>query len=401
MNLKGKTILLGVTGSIAAYKAVDLASHLTKAGARVDVIMTDAATEFIAPLTFRNITGRPVVTKMFELASEYSVEHVALADAADVVVIAPITANTIAKLAAGIADNMLTCTVLATKTSVILAPAMHSNMYQNPVTQENLKKLKARGFIVVGPESGPLASGKIGIGRFIEINQIIGTISQVLGRKGDLAGKRIVISAGGTREPIDPVRCLTNYSSGKMGYALAEAARDRGAQVVLVTAPTALPEPVGINIVNISTSQEMYQAVKKASTKVDALIMAAAVADFRPAKVSKNKIKRQSSDSLTLELEKTQDILDEVRGKFIRVGFAAESNNLIANAKNKLTKKQLDLIVANDITVAGSGIGADDNQVTIIDRSGKTEKLPLLPKSEVADKILDKVVKILSNKAMR
>jgi phosphopantothenoylcysteine decarboxylase/phosphopantothenate--cysteine ligase len=401
MGLKGKTIVLGVTGSIAAYKAADLASQLTKAGARVEIIMTDAATEFITPLTFRNITGRPVVTEMFELASEYSVTHIALADAADVVVIAPITANTIAKLAAGIADNMLTCTVLATKAPVILAPAMHANMYQNTVTQDNLKKLRTRDFIVVGPERGRLASGKIGMGRFTDVNQIMGAISQVLGRKGDLAGKRVVISAGGTKEPIDPVRCLTNYSSGKMGYTLAEAARDRGAQVVLVTAPTALPKPVGIDLVGVSTAQEMYEAIKKNTAKADALIMAAAVADFRPAKASKNKIKRQSSSSLTLELERTPDILGEVKGNFIRVGFAAESSNLIANAKDKLQKKQLDLIIANDITVAGSGIGADNNQVIIIDHYGKTEDLPLLPKREVADRILDRVARILANKAGR
>jgi phosphopantothenoylcysteine decarboxylase/phosphopantothenate--cysteine ligase len=401
VTLKGKTIVLGVTGSIAAYKAAELASQLTKVGAKVEVIMTDAATEFVTPLTFRNVTGRPVVTKMWELASEYSVEHVALADAADIVVIAPASANTIAKLAAGMADNMLTCTVLATKAPIIIAPAMDVNMYENPITQDNLAKLKARDFVIVGPESGRLASGKMGMGRFIEVNQIIGTICQVLGKKGDLAGKHIVISAGGTREPIDPVRCLTNYSSGKMGYALAEAARDRGAQVILVTAPAALPKPVGIGIVDVGTAEEMYQAIKKAIAQADALIMAAAVADFRPARVSKGKIKRQTKSSLTLELERTPDILGEVKGNFIRVGFAAESNNLIANAKDKLQRKQLDLIVANDITLAGSGIGADNNQVVIIGQSGKVEKLPLMPKREVADKILDRVVKLLANKAVR
>lgn len=395
MALTGKTIVLGVTGSIAVYKAADLASQLTKAGARVEVIMTDAATEFITPLTFRTITGRPVVTKMFELASEYSVEHVALADAADMVVIAPATANTIAKLAAGIADNMLTCTVLATRAPVIVAPAMDATMWENPITQDNIAKLKARKFTIVGPESGRLASGKIGVGRFIDVNQLIGTIYQVAGRNGDLAGKHVVVTAGGTREPIDPVRCLTNYSSGKMGYALAEAARDRGARVTLITAPTALPKPAGVDTVDSSTAEEMYKAVKKATTKADMLIMAAAVADFRPAKISRSKIKRQSASSLILQLERTLDILDEVKGNFIRVGFAAESSNLIANAKDKLHKKQLDLIVANDITVAGSGIGSDSNQVVIIDRRGKTQKLPLLPKREVADKILDRVVEIL------
>ena len=398
MELKGKTVVLGVTGSIAAYKAAELASQLTQAGAKVEVIMTEAATEFIAPLTFRNITGRPVVTKMFELASEYSVEHVALAEAADVVVIAPATADIIARIAVGIADDMLCCTVLATKAPVIVAPAMHATMYQNQVTQDNLDKLKARGFIMVGPDYGRLASGGIGLGRLVDVNEILGTICQVLGRSSDLAGRRIVVTAGGTQEPVDPVRCLTNRSSGKMGYALAEAARDRGAKVVLISAPTALPKPVGIDVVNVGTAQEMYEAVKKAAAKSDVLIMAAAVADYRPRRVSKNKIKRELASSLTLELERTPDILTEVKGKFLRVGFAAESENLVANAKEKLDKKRLDLIVANDVTARGGGIGADANQVVIIDRKDKVEKLPLLPKREVADRILDRIAEFLAKK---
>jgi phosphopantothenoylcysteine decarboxylase / phosphopantothenate---cysteine ligase len=398
MGLKGKTVVLGVTGSIAAYKAVELASQLTQAGAQVEVIMTEAATEFVMPLTFRNITGRPVVTKMFELASEYSVEHVALAEAADIVVIAPATADIIARIAAGMADDMVSCTVLATKAPVIVAPAMHAAMYQNQVTQDNLAKLKARGFITVGPDYGRLASRGIGLGRLVDVNEILGTICQVLGRSSDLAGRRIVVTAGGTQEPVDPVRCLTNRSSGKMGYALAEAARDRGAKVVLVSAPTALLKPVGIDVVNVGTAQEMHEAVKKAVAKADVLVMAAAVADYRAKRVSKTKIKRERASSLTLELESTPDILGEVKGKFLRVGFAAESENLVANAKGKLDKKRLDLIVGNDITAEGSGIGADTNQVVIIDRKDKVEKLPLLPKREVADRILDKVVQFLGSK---
>jgi phosphopantothenoylcysteine decarboxylase / phosphopantothenate---cysteine ligase len=398
MGLKGKTVVLGVTGSIAAYKAVELASQLMQAGAQVEVIMTEAATEFVMPLTFRNITGRPVVTKMFELASEYSVEHVALAEAADIVVIAPATADIIARIAAGMADDMVSCTVLATKAPVIVAPAMHAAMYQNQVTQDNLAKLKARGFITVGPDYGRLASGGIGLGRLVDVNEILGTICQVLGRNRDLAGRRIVVTAGGTQEPVDPVRCLTNRSSGKMGYALAEAARDRGAKVVLVSAPTALLKPVGIDVVNVGTAQEMHEAVKKAVAKADVLVMAAAVADYRAKRVSKTKIKRERASSLMLELESTPDILGEVKGKFLRVGFAAESENLVANAKGKLDKKRLDLIVGNDITAEGSGIGADTNQVVIIDRKGKVEKLPLLPKREVADRILDKVVQFLGSK---
>jgi phosphopantothenoylcysteine decarboxylase / phosphopantothenate---cysteine ligase len=398
MGLKDKTVVLGVSGSIAAYKAVELASQLTQSGAMVEVIMTEAAGKFITPLTFRSITGRPVVTDMFELSSEYSVEHVALAEAADVVVVAPATADIIAKIAAGMADEMVSCTVLATKAPIIIAPAMHSGMYENLVTQENLAKLKARGFVIVGPDYGRLASRGVGLGRLVDVNEILGIIGQVLGRSSDLAGKRIVVTAGGTQEPLDPVRCLTNSSSGKMGYALAEAARDRGANVILISAPTALLKPVGIDTVNVGTAQEMYEAVKKAVVKADALIMAAAVADYRPKKVSRSKIRKEKASSLTLELERTPDILTEVKGKLLRVGFAAESENLLANAKEKLEKKRLDLIVANDITVKGSGIGADTNQVVIIDRKGKTEKLPLTPKREVADRILDRVVQLLGGK---
>ncbi len=389
--VKDKVVVLGVTGSIAAYKAVELASQLTQAGARVDVIMTEAATQFVTPLTFRSVTGRPVATKMFELSSEYSIEHVSLAEAADVVVIAPATANTIAKIAAGMADDMLSCTVLATKAPVVVAPAMDVNMYENQVTRENLAKLKARGFTIVGPGYGRLASGKMGLGRLVDVSEILGTISQVLGRSGDLSGKCIVVTAGGTQEPLDPVRCLTNRSSGKMGYALAEAARDRGAQVVLVTAPTALVKPFGVEVVDVTTAQEMYEAVKKAVGKATALIMAAAVADYRPRKVAESKIKREKADSLTLELERTPDILGSVKGDFLRVGFAAESEDLVANAREKLRKKQLDLIVANDV----SAVGAETNRVVIIDKSGNIDELPTLPKREVADKILDKVVRLL------
>ena len=398
MEMKDKTVVLGVTGSIAAYKAAELASQLAQAGAKVDVVMTEAAIEFIAPLTFRNITGRPVVTKMFELASEYSVEHVALAESADVVVIAPATADIIAKIAAGIADDMLCCTVLATKAPVILAPAMHEAMYENSVTQDNLGKLKSRGFTVIGPAYGRLASGDVGMGRLVDLNEILGAVRQALGRSRDLAGKRIVVTAGGTQEPVDPVRCLTNRSSGKMGYALAEAARDRGAGVVLVSAHSSLNKPIGMDVVNVGTANEMYEAVRKAVTKADALIMAAAVADYRPKKVSKSKIKRERASSLTLELERTPDIIGEVKGKFLRVGFAAESEDLVANAKRKLKAKRLDLIVANDITSKVSGIGADTNEVVIIDRKGKIEELPLLPKREVADRIMDNVVRFLGKR---
>ena len=392
--LKGKTIVLGVTGSIAAYKAAEIASQLTQAGAKVEVVMTREAIQFISPITFRAITGRPVVTEMFDLASEYSVEHVSLAHAADIVVIAPATANIIAKLAAGIADDMLCCTVLATKAPVLVAPAMETNMYNNQVTQDNLSRLKARGFAVVGPASGWLASGKEGLGRLADINDIIGSIRQILGRKGNLAGKHIVVTAGGTQEPIDPVRYISNRSSGKMGYALAEAARDRGAKVTLITAPTSLSEPVGVDVIRVNTAHEMYQVVGNVVHKADALIMAAAVADYRPQSAAKEKIKKGSA-GLTLRLEPTPDILSSVKGNFVKVGFAAESANLVENASKKLKQKRLDLIVANDITASDSGFGADTNRVTMIDRKGKIEYLPLLPKREVADKVLDKVAKLL------
>ncbi|OIP26834.1 MAG: bifunctional 4'-phosphopantothenoylcysteine decarboxylase/phosphopantothenoylcysteine synthetase [Dehalococcoidia bacterium CG2_30_46_9] len=393
--LSNKIVVLGVTGSIAAYKAAELASQLTQRDAKVNVIMTKEAIQFVSPITFRAITGRPVVTEMFELASEFSIEHVSLAEAAGIVVIAPATANIIAKLAAGIADDMLCCTVLATKAPVVLAPAMDVNMYENVITQDNLSKLKDRGFVVVGPVSGRLASGKKGLGRFADVSDIIGTICQVLGRSGDLAQRRIVVTAGGTQEPIDPVRYISNRSSGKMGYALAEAARDRGAKVTLITAPTLLSHPVGVEVIHVGTAQEMYQAVKGNISQIDALIMAAAVADYRPAKAVGEKIKKREA-GLTLELELTEDILGSVKGDFVKVGFAAESSNLEENARQKLREKKLDLIVANDITVTGSGFGADSNQVTIIDREGRIDSLPLLPKQEVADKVLDKVAKLLS-----
>ena len=392
--LRSKTIVLGVTGGIAAYKAAEIASQLTQAGAKVNVIMTEEAVQFISAVTFRALTGRPVVTEMFDLASEFSIEHVSLAKAADIVVIAPATANIIAKLAAGIADEMLCCTVLATKAPVLIAPAMETNMYTNPITQENLSKLRARDFVIVGPATGWLASGKVGLGRLADINDIIGSVRQALGRGGDLTGRHIVVTAGGTQEPVDPVRYLSNRSSGKMGYALAEAARDRGAKVTLISAPASLPEPVGVNVIRVCTAEEMRQAVENVTLQADSLIMAAAVADYRPRKRAKDKIKKGKA-GLTLELECTPDILGTVKGDFIKVGFAAESSNVLENARAKLKQKRLDLIVANDITASDSGFGTDTNRVTIIDRKGKIDSLPLLPKREVAERVLDEVAALL------
>lgn len=395
--LANKTIVLGITGSISAYKAIDIASKLTQAGAKVEVVMTESAAKFIMPLTFRAITRRPAITDMFESTAESGVSHISLAEAADVVAIVPATADIMAKLAAGIADDMLTCIVLATKAPVIMAPAMNVNMFQNPVTQDNLAKLKARGFVIVGPVHGRLLSGRIGFGRLAEVDDIIGAIEQVLGKGGDLAGKRIVVTAGGTQEPIDPVRHIGNRSSGKMGYAIAEAARNRGATVSLITAPASLPAPAGMEVIHVETAAEMKGAVTKAVAQADALIMAAAVADYQPKSTARAKIKKETP-TLTLELVRTPDILTEVKGSFLKVGFAAESEDIIANARQKLERKQLDLIVANDITDKDSGFGADTNKVTLIDRGGKAESLPLLTKKEVADKILDRVVGLLAKK---
>jgi phosphopantothenoylcysteine decarboxylase/phosphopantothenate--cysteine ligase len=398
--LANKTIVLGITGSIAAYKGADLASKLVQAGAKVEVVMTEPATRFITPLTLRSITHGAVVTDMFDLASQHAVEHIALGEAADAVVIAPATASIIAELAVGIANDMVALTVLATKAPVIVAPTMDANMFANPVTQENIAKLKTRGFIIVGPERGRLASGKVGWGRLADVNKIIGAITQALTKSGDLKGKRMVVTAGGTQEPIDPARHIGNPSSGKMGYALASAARDRGAKVTLITAPTFLPDPAGVEVVRIKTAAEMKAAVAKAVTRADALIMAAAVSDYQPKTAAKQKIKKDTP-SLTLELVRTPDIISEVKGNFIKVGFAAESEDFVANARKKLENKQLDLIVTNDITDKASGFGVDTNKVTLISRDGKTEKLPLMSKREVADKILDRVVGMMGKKAGR
>jgi len=392
--LKNKVIVLGISGGIAAYKAADLASKLAQAGATVKVVMTWEATQLVQPLTFQALTGNPVVTDMFEPAPLSAITHVSLADEADIVVIVPATANVIAKMAAGIADDILTCTVLATKAPIVISPAMHHNMYVNPVTQENIGKLKARGFTVIPAVHGRLASGSIGYGRLPEIPEIMGVIQQTLGKNSDLAGKRVVVTAGGTQEAIDPVRYITNNSSGKMGYALAEAARDRGAAVTLISTPTGLNPVAGVEMVNVRSAREMKDAVVKAVAKTDALIMAAAVADYAPKTVAAQKIKK-GTGGMTLELVKTPDILSAVKGNFAKVGFAAETQDLIANAKKKLVNKSLDIIVANDVTVKDSGFGAETNKVTILKKDGKMEDLPLMSKREVAEKILDNVAKLL------
>ena len=389
--LENKHVVLGVTGSIACYKAVDLASKLVQAGALVDTVMSYGATQFIAPLTFRAITHREVVTDTFDPHSELAIEHVDLAQRADIVVIAPATVHCIAKLAGGLADDPLTTTVIATKAPLLIAPAMDANMYDHPATQENLDKLRQRGVVIAGPAPGRLASGMMGMGRLLETPELMGYISATLGRQGDLAGRTVVVSAGGTMEAIDPVRVITNHSSGKMGYALAEAARDRGANVVLVTAASGLADPSMVKVVPVTSAQEMCDAVLEHVKAADALIMAAAVADYRPSNQADQKIKK-SDDDLSIALTRTTDILQAAQGSFVRVGFSAESQDLVKNAKAKVQSKDLDLIVANDITDPDSGFGRDTNKVALIGRDLKVEELPVLSKYEVSNRVLDRVL---------
>lgn len=393
-TLNGRIIVLGITGSIAVYKAADIASKLTQAGAQVDVVLTEAATRFITPLTLRSITRRPVYTDMFDPASELAEGHVELARRADAVLVAPATAATIARLAHGLASDLVSLTVLATRAPVLVAPAMDANMYENAATQANLDVLRERGVIMVGPAEGRLASGRWGPGRLVETDVLLGALREVLGRRGDLVGRKLVVSAGGTREPLDPVRFLGNYSSGKMGYAVAEAARDRGARVTLVSAPTALAAPYGVELVPVQTTLEMRDAVAAACRGADALIMAAAPVDYRLTSPARQKVKK-GDQPLALELVPNPDILAELKGDFVKVGFAAESEDLVQNAAEKLRRKGAHLFVANDITAADAGFGADTNRVTIIDADGDVESLPLLSKYEVAHRVLDRVAKLL------
>jgi phosphopantothenoylcysteine decarboxylase/phosphopantothenate--cysteine ligase len=354
MNLKNKSIVLGVTGGIAAYKSAALCSHLVKAGVVVDTVLTEAACEFVSPLTFQALTHRPVVSDMFGLLAETEIGHVSLAKRADLLVIAPATANTLAKLAAGLADNMLTTIALATKAPILLAPAMESQMWSNPITQDNVSRLKSlRDFALVGPGEGRLASGASGVGRMAEPEEILDAARWVLGREGALARRRVLVTAGGTREPLDPIRFLGNRSSGRMGYALARAARDLGAQVTLIST-AGQPAPFGTELLPVETAAEMRDAVLHALPSADVLLMAAAVADYRPALVADQKIKKDPAtvEGLELELVRTPDILADVstvrRSDQVVVGFAAETENLIENARDKLQHKDLDLIVAND-----------------------------------------------------
>ena len=390
--LNNKRVVLGVTGSIACYKAADLASKLVQNGALVDVILTSAATQFVSELTFRSITHRSVFTDLYSPESELSINHVSLAETADIIIVAPTTANTIAKIANGISDDVLTTTILATRAPIIIAPAMDANMFDNAATQANVTTLITRGVFIAGPANGRLASGLIGQGRMVEPSNIISSASMILGKDGDFSGKKIVVSAGGTEEAIDPVRNITNRSSGKMGYAIAEAARDRGAVVSLVAGPNAIPKPVGILVTNVQSAEEMKKVIETECDGADALIMAAAVADWRPLKKMDSKAKKSTSDTWSLELVKNPDIIGSIKNdSLIKVGFAAESENLIENSKTKVKSKNLDFIVANDITAKDSGFSVDTNKVTIIHSYGNIESLPLMSKYDVAHSILDRV----------
>jgi len=397
-----KHILLGVTGSIAAYKAADLASKLTQAGAQVDVILTPAAEKFITPLTFQSVTGRKAFTDAELWGGEAHVLHVGLGSSADLLVIAPCTANTIAKLAHGLADNLLTITALAMRSAILIAPAMDAGMFEHPATQENVHILCGRGVRFAGPDEGHMASGLTGRGRMVEPAEMLGHIRLALGFSGKLAGKKIVVTAGGTQEPLDPVRVLTNKSSGKQGYAIAQAALDAGGSVVLVTAPTCLNPPVGAKVVPVRTAQEMESAVMAESAGADALVMAAAVADFRPKTVEENKLKKRDGIP-QVELEVTSDVLLAVAGMGSRkprvvIAFAAESQDLLENAVYKLKSKNLDMLVANDISAPNAGFGVDTNRVTLLFPNTKEETLPLMSKSEVAETIIAHLGVLLENR---
>ena len=396
--IAGKRVVLGVSGSIACYKAADIASKLMQAGTLVDVVLTRAAQEFVTPLTFRSLTHRPVITDIFDAQSADPLEHVEIAHRADAVVIAPATAHVMAKLAHGLADDALSTIILATEAPVLIAPAMEHHMWTNAATQGNVATLRERGFTFAGPDAGRLASGAVGSGRLVETADILDALNGLLSKDQDLLGRHIVVSAGGTQEPIDPVRVVTNRSSGKQGYAFAEAARDRGARVTLVTA-AGLANPAGVNVVKVESARQMLGAVSDAlNDAADALVMAAAVADWEPVAAAGQKMKKvEGQDILTIDMKKTPDILAQVSGlPGVKVGFAAETEDLLANARAKLEGKKLDMIVANDVSATDAGFAVDTNRVVILDKSGGQEELPLMSKRDVADAVLDRVCALLS-----
>lgn len=395
--LKNKIIVLGVSGGIAAYKACDLASKLRKAGAEVTVVMTDAAQKFVSPLTFQSLVHRPVITSLWNPIEEWQIEHISVAQTASLAVIAPATANIIGKLAAGIADDFLTTFALAMQAPILVCPAMNCDMYANPIVQENIELLTSRGFHFVEPEEGMLACGDVGKGRLADIDTIMERIVSILLPKQDFDGVKMLVTAGPTCEPIDPVRYITNPSTGKMGFALAEAARDRGARVVLVSGPTHLESPAGVETIRVRTAAEMAKAALGKARGCKVVIGAAAVSDFTPAKTADHKMKKKDGN-ITLKLQPTVDIIAELgkrKGKKILVGFSVETRDLIENSTEKLQKKNLDLIVCNDVTQAGAGFATDTNIVTILDRDGGAEQLPQMTKLETAHTILDRISKLL------
>jgi phosphopantothenoylcysteine decarboxylase/phosphopantothenate--cysteine ligase len=391
--LEGKTVVLGLTGGIACYKAAELVRTLTRSGATVRVMMSAGAQQFITPLTLQALSGHPVATNMFALTQESDISHIRLADSADVLVIAPATANIIGKLAAGVADDLITTVALATRAPIVLAPAMNVHMYENAIVQANMERLRAYGFRIVEPSAGSLACGYEGKGRLPDTEIVQAEIERALSPQ-DLQGERILITAGPNREPLDPVRFISNRSTGKMGFALAAAAWRRGAQVNLIAGPCTLATPHGVQRQDVVTAEEMRQAVSAAFEPATIILMAAAVADYRPTRVAKEKLKK-GSGPMVLELERTADILAELsprKGPRVVVGFAAETEHVIANAERKLAEKNVDLIVANDVAGADTGFAVDTNAVTIIDRTGHRETVPLMSKDAVADRVLDRVV---------
>ena len=397
--LKGKTVVIGVSGGIAVYKACDVVSRLKKLNANVHVIMTKSATEFVTPLTFQSLSQNYVVSDMFEEPKTWDVEHISLAKKADVFLIAPATANVIGKVANGIADDMLTTTVMATTGKVLIAPAMNTNMYRNPILQRNISILKELGYNFVDPDSGRLACGDIGEGKLASPEKIVDAVVDLFNEdKKDLLGKKIMITAGPTVESIDPVRYLTNRSTGKMGYAIAKMAANRGADVTLVSGPTNIEPPSNIKkLIKVQSAKDMYDAIIDNFDENQVIIKSADVADYKPKNYSDKKIKK-SNDDLIIELDRNKDIayeLGKIKKNKILVGFAAETNDLIENAKGKISKKNLDFIVANDLTESGAGFGTDTNIVKIIDKDGNIAKYPQMKKDEVADVILDKVKSLL------
>ncbi|ALA58494.1 bifunctional phosphopantothenoylcysteine decarboxylase/phosphopantothenate--cysteine ligase CoaBC [Nitrospira moscoviensis] len=387
--LRGRRLVLGVTGSIAAYKAVSLLRALTAEGASVSVVMTRSATRFVTPLTFEVLSGAPVTTDLFEAHQE--MKHLSIPEQADAVLVAPATANFLAKAAVGLADDVLSTMLLTARCPLVVAPAMDGDMWNHPTVVRHVAELRARGVAVIDPDEGPLASGRIAQGRLASEDKILEAVRQAVMPRADWRGQRVLVSAGPTQEALDPVRFLSNRSSGKMGYAVAEAARDRGAEVVLVTGPTALPPPAGMAVVTVTTAQEMADALSQRFAWATVVVMAAAVADFRPTEPARQKIKKQGQSRLSLELEPAPDILamlSAMRTSQLLIGFAAETEDLVPHAQAKLLAKGLDLIVANDVTRVGAGFGSDDNAAVVLSRTGPPREFGLMPKRRLADELL-------------